>query len=96
MAEANKAGFIKSWKEDFDHPERIYTDLKRKSIAFPLLISLVLIAGTGLLLLSQTALCKDASHYPETSALRPAKRQALQFCTGAIVLVDGDHIIPLL
>ncbi|MDF2187732.1 hypothetical protein [Paraflavitalea sp. CAU 1676] len=79
VAEANKAGYIKSWKEDFDHPERIYADLKRKSIAFPLLISFVLIAGTGLWLLSQTALCKDASYYPETSALRPAKDRPYSF-----------------
>ena len=78
-AAANKALYIKSYDEDKQHPASMYIGQKGKGIAFPVIIGFVLVAGTGLWLLRQTALCRDISFKPDTSELRPLAERPYSF-----------------
>lgn len=79
LAVANKTQYIKSYDEDLHHPASMYAGLKGKGIAFPVIIGFLLVAGTGIWLLSQTALCRDICYKPETSEWRPLAERPYSF-----------------
>jgi len=78
-AVAAKTEYIRSYDKDTTDPRPMYAGLKRKRFAFPLIIGFVLVAGTGIWLLRQTALCKDISYIPQTSDWRPLAERPYSF-----------------